>query len=504
MSKTNRPEAGKAREDNYYTLLEIDNKCTQSDIDSAYRRLAVRWHPDKNKDNKEAAEKKFREISKAYQVLSDETSRSNYDKYGVVSSSGESNGNNDNLFDPYEMFKGMFETEENQIPDVIITIDANITQLYTGFTKTVKFTRFSECNKCESTGTRNKKSADCVNCTGRGILMETVKGGKMGYMINEKVCGVCEGKGIDPEVKLCKKCTGDKYIKEDIECEVDVPPGAYDNYYIKLEEEGNYIPEEDRKSKTAKTTKTRTDVIVVIKEHESKQPTETMFRRGMFIQEINRINLADILLTVNISFGESIVGVKKEIEFLAGETIGIDIDEIIHNGDIHVIKGMGMPLVPEELDKLKSVQIKSNKLTSTKGKIKFQTRGDLFLYFKVDKPILSKQKRNRLWQIITDTPYPDEIDIDDIKQSTLSLESYINEHKCNKNSQTKRNNNSSDLSNSSDSSDSSIEETTHSSYSDDTDNSESKSESESSSNDNDTNTKNKHYKSSNNKSSNNR
>lgn len=411
------------KKENYYTLLELDHKCTKSDIDNAYRRLAVRWHPDKNKDNKENAEKKFREISKAYQVLSDDTARSNYDKHGVTTT-----GNNDNLIDPYEMFKGIFETEDNQIPDVIIKIEADITQLYTGFTETVKFTRFSPCNKCDSTGAQNRKSADCTYCAGRGILLETIEGGKMGFVINEKSCEVCEGRGIDPDVKLCKKCSGVKYIKDEIECEVDVPPGAYDNYYIKLKEEGNYIPLEDRK--TDKANKIRTDVIVVIKEKNSSSSDkgkgkgkESVFRRGMFIQEINRINLADILMTVNISFGESIVGVKKEIDFLAGEIIGIDIDEIIHNGDIHVIKGMGMPLVPEELEKVKMV---TSKITSKS--VKPQTRGDLFLHFKVEKPVLSKQKRNRLWQVITDTPYPDEVDIDDI-YSTQPLDSYINDHK---------------------------------------------------------------------------
>lgn len=465
-------------EDNYYSLLELSHNCTKSDIDTAYRRLAVRWHPDKNRDDKEVAEKKFRDISKAYQILSDDNARSNYDKHGVTTS----NGTGDNLFDPYEMFKGIFETEDNQIPNVIIKIEADIINLYTGFTETVKFTRFSQCNKCESTGTQNKKSADCVNCSGRGVLLETVKGGKVGFMINEKQCSVCEGNGINPDAKLCRKCSGNKYIKDEIECEVDVPPGAYDNYYIKLEEEGNYIPKEDRKTKSV-----RTDVIVVIKE----QMTDNLskYRRGMFIKEINRINLADILLTVNISFGESIVGVKKEIDFLAGETIGIDIDEIIYNGDIHVIKNMGMPLVPEEIEKINKSNKNNNQSTNNQSTNKL--RGDLFLLFKVDKPLLSKQKRNRIWQIITDTPYPDEDDMDEIVHPTLSLNIYIDEHKSLKKEKVKRkqtsNSDVSDNSNnsnaSSDSIDTSIDETNNN-YTDDNSDSSSTSDANSDSNSN--------------------
>ncbi|VBB17883.1 DnaJ domain protein [Yasminevirus sp. GU-2018] len=399
MSKRNDK---KSEQVDYYTLLELDRKCTKAEIDSAYRRLAVRWHPDKNKDNKELAEKKFREISSAYQVLSDETARKNYDKHGVTSKGAE------NIFDPYEMFKGMFDTEDNQIPDVVVTIQADIHRLYKGFTETVKFSRFDPCSKCDATGTKDGREANCDCCKGRGILMETSKGGKMGYVINERQCDHCEGNGIDPEAKLCKKCSGSKYVQNEIECEVDVPPGAYDNYYIKLEDEGNFIPKDERKGKHE-----RTSVIVVIKE---KNTPDCKFRRGMFIQEINRVNLADVLLTVDVNFGESIVGIKKEIEFLADETVGVDIDSVIQNGDIHVVKNKGMPLVPEELEKMRA----QNKNA--------QTRGDLFLHFKVERPTLNKQKRNRLWQIITDTPYPETDDVNDVV-NTVTLNEYITETK---------------------------------------------------------------------------
>lgn len=384
--------------ENYYDILELDKTCTKADIESSYRRLAIQWHPDKNKNNGENAEKKFREISKAYQILSDDQTRTNYDSHGVIVEDVE------NLFDPYEMFKNIFDTEFNKIPDVILTIEADIDRLYKGFTELIKFTRFSQCEKCNNMGTRDSKKADCGTCKGRGILLETVKGGKIGYMINEKKCKTCDGNGIDPRVKLCKKCSGVKYIKEDIECDVDVPPGAYDNYYIKLEDEGNFIPKDERKNK-----KSRTDVIVVIKE---KNQPECRFKRGMFIQEINRINMADILLSLDISFGESIVGIHKDIDFLAGEKIGVSIDNVICHGDVYVIKNMGMPLVPEELNKNQN-----------------QSRGDLFLRFIIDKESLSKlskQKRNRMWQIITDTPYPNIIDIENIYPS-INLESYIKE-----------------------------------------------------------------------------
>lgn len=385
-------------QENYYQILNLSPECSKDEIDNAYRSLALKWHPDKCKENKEEAEAKFREISKAYQILSNEDTRKTYDDHGVTAKT-------ENLIDPYAIFKNLFEEEDNKIPDVIIKIDASMERLYRGFIENVNFKRFSPCKKCDCTGTRDKIDGSCTNCKGRGILLETVKGGKMGYMMNEKRCDVCRGKGLDPDIKLCKKCEGNKYVKEEIECEVEVPPGAYDNYFIKLENEGNYVPRDERKTKAS-----RTNVIVVIKEIVAE---DSKIKRGMFIKEINRVNRADLLLSVEITFGESIVGIKKEINYL-GDKIGIEIDQVIQNGDIHVVKGKGMKLVPEELEKIKG----------DKTKLK---SGDLFIVFKVEKPILNVQQQKRMWQIVTDTPYPEYDDVDNIVKTT-DFNNYIQEH----------------------------------------------------------------------------
>jgi molecular chaperone DnaJ len=390
--------------ENYYSILNIDKKSKKEDIESAYRKLAIKWHPDKNKNNKDKAEIKFRDISKAYGTLSDDKLRKHYDEYGI----DDSNKNIENLIDPHTMFKDIFNTEDNSIPKIIIRLDATIEQLYTGFTENVKYTRYSPCVKCECTGTHSKECGSCENCKGRGIVLETLKGGKMGYMINEKKCEICEGNGLNPDIKKCKKCDGNKYIKEDIECEVDVPPGAYDDYFIRLENEGNYIPEEDRlKSDNSEiiNDKTRTDVEVVIKEISDKN-SELNIKRGILIKEIGRFNRADLLININISFEESIIGIKKELKFLSNTSIGIEIDNVIQSGDVYVIENMGMPVVPEEIERVGTIA------------------GDLFISFKVDKPVLDNRQRKRLWQVITNTSYPVYNDINDVHK-TINLEHYI-------------------------------------------------------------------------------
>ena len=146
---------------NYYELLGIKNNSSHSDICSAYRKLAIKWHPDKHKVNKDNAVKKFCEITKAYKTLSDQSSRKLYDNAGNVDL-GTS-------IDPYEIFKEVFE-QNNTVPDIVIYVEADIERLYTGFTEPISFSRISKCDTCNSTGTRDCKQHDCPKCTGKGIL----------------------------------------------------------------------------------------------------------------------------------------------------------------------------------------------------------------------------------------------------------------------------------------------------------------------------------------------
>lgn len=375
--------------DNYYSLLELDNTCSNDDIKMAYKRLAIKWHPDKNKtDDKKKIETIFRNITKAYQILSNENTRKKYDEYGITEST-------DNIIDPYLLFSNIFDNDD--IPDVIVYIDVDINDLYTGCTQTSNFIRYSKCIKCNCTGTYNKENGDCTNCKGSGILMETVKGGKMGYMINEKKCDICIGVGMNPNIRKCKKCSGNKYIKENIECSIDIPAGAYDGYYISLENEGNYIPLSDRKN----NNNDRSNVKFIIKEIISDNMN---ISRGVFIKELKHIDIADILLDVDITFAESLTGIKKEINYLSNEKIGIELYEPIQNNDIYVVQNKGMVYVPEE-----------NKIDQ---------RGNLFLRFRVQKPELNIKQKKKLWQIITGTPYQT---YDNISESHIlqSIESYI-------------------------------------------------------------------------------
>jgi len=340
-----------------YSILQIEKTSCREEINNAYKKLALLWHPDKNKQ--ENAIGKFREIMEAHRILSDLETRKQYDN----------------------------EHNEQQIPDVIIKLKANIKQLYNGFIETVLFDRFSECVKCNATGSQDKVNIECNKCKGTGLILKVI-----GHKMNELDCDVCNGTGNDLLAKLCSICDGHKFIKETVECEINVIAGAYDNYIIRLENEGNTIPMNERTY-----NKSRSNVIVVIEEIKDK-----IFKRGVFVQEIKRMTYADVLMTINISFAESIIGFQRELVLMNDTKIGIKIDTLTQTGDIHIIKNMGMPYIPEE---------NINK-------------GDLFIKIIVDKPKLTKQKINKIYQIITDKPYPDTQNINNIIE-TIDYENYI-------------------------------------------------------------------------------
>lgn len=403
---------------NHYEVLELDADCEQTDIKNAYRQLSKACHPDKNKnkglskDEMRSLSDRYMKIHKAYEVLSDPDSRAEYDKSGLSISQG------DTVIDPYGALMSMIE-EKNQggVPDVIVGIDITLEDLYTGFIKETEFTRVSPCSKCDGAGTRNKKDGSCSECSGRGALLETVEGGKVGYKYVEKMCDYCRGTGLDPDIKRCKKCDGDRYQRETLECEIDIPAGAYEGYYVRLSGEGNYIPIENRdkgkgkgkgkskgKSKGKDCDTDRSDVIVVIgdvdyspsKQEKNKTKMTNLvypqYKRGIVIKELKRADRADLLLELELSFAESICGTTCKIAHLDGSIIKIDLTESVVNGDIVIVSRKGMPVLAEEQENRRSKKLDDE-------------YGDLFIRFKINRPKLDSAIKRKIWQTLTQTSY---------------------------------------------------------------------------------------------------
>ena len=299
----------------------------------------------------------------------------------------------------------MEEKNETGVPDVIVPIETTIEDLYRGFSRNMEFERISACGRCRGHGTRNKKRSDCPHCKGRGMTLERIDGGEIGYSYKESICDLCRGTSIDPDVKKCRDCNGDKYDRETVECEVEVPKGAYEGYFIKVDGEGNYIPEENRIDKDVD----RTDVIFVIADvsydmtvKESKKQNDVVyptFRRGIVIKELDRADRADLMITIVVDFAESICGISRKIMHLDGKILEVEIDDPVVNNDIIVVPGCGMPVVADQIENRKKKGLKSN-------------YGDLLIRFDIKRPQLDKGVRRKIWQVLTGTSYQKRIDLE--------------------------------------------------------------------------------------------
>lgn len=344
-----------------YEILEISEDATLDDIKTSYKKLALLYHPDKNKDKD--AEVKFSDISKAYNILKDSEKRALYDKLG-------DQYKNDDVNDPFSIFKEMYESMD-KVPNVEVMVELSTEDLYYGCSVDKSFERYSLCKKCRGKGTYDGYEHPCKKCKGNGsILMELDDSDEDDFV--PVMCEECEGNGIDTNVKLCKKCKGDTCYKEETTLNVKIPAGACMGYVVTVDNEGNEIPRIERDKKSDR----RSGVNFVVDEIKDDK-----FKRGLIFPSLNRSSKADLMYELNISFPESICGFSRDINHISGKKLTIVYKETVLNGEYIVLKNKGMPVPNTKM------------------------YGDLFIKIKVDRPLLDKSTSNRMWQILTKEPY---------------------------------------------------------------------------------------------------
>lgn len=376
--------------ESYYEILGLEKTATEKEISKQYKKLAAKWHPDKNLDNKEEAEEKFKSISEAYEVLSDPEKRQLYDKYGKE---GLQQGHHMN---PEDIFKQMFgqfaEEQEIDVPDMKCEIELTFEQMYNGCKITKEIERASVCNVCFGSGTKDGIVSKCKKCDGNGYRIAMMGPGMMMKM----GCDACEGSGKNGDKKNeCKKCHGMQFRKEFVEIEVTIPKGVYEDYPIVVKEEGHAVLMED----IHKIGKKRSDVVFFVREK-----PHTLFKR-FIAKEKGKLDMSDLAIELNLSFGESIIGFNKQITHLNGKTLDISIQNPCRHDDVLVLREYGMPQMNSE-----------NKY------------GDLFVYIKVEHPEnleLSEKDKLTLCSIF-DVNIPETIKT---SPKFISFDKYIKEFK---------------------------------------------------------------------------
>ncbi len=311
----------------YYEILGLQRGAAKDEIKKAYRKLALKYHPDKNPDNPEA-EAKFKEASEAAEVLLDEGKKSRYDQFGhagVDGQAGFGGGGAGDFGDLGDMFGDIFgdilgggrrgggRRRYRGTPgnDLQMTLDVSFEEAAFGAEKTISLTRYADCVPCKGAGTKSgSKPASCDMCQGMGEVRR-----QQGFFTVATACPKCQGSGqmiTDP----CGSCSGQGRQKKKVDLAVKVPVGIDTNQRLKLSGEG------DAGSMGAPSG----DLYVVINVLD-----HSIFEREGF----------NIHCTVPISFSQAALGDEIEVPTLDGK-VSVTIPDGAQSGRKMRLKGKGI------------------------------------------------------------------------------------------------------------------------------------------------------------------
>ena len=238
----------------YYQILGVERNATKDDIKRAYRKLAKKYHPDLNPENKEEAEEKFKEISEAYEVLVDDKKREIYDKYGEEGLKGRVFGDEGFTWNDFSHFSdigdifggfgsffrdffGFSSRQQNRGRDVVTRVTIDLKSAITGTEKEVKVRIYGTCPVCNGTGAAPGSEVKvCPACGGTG-QKKVVKQNGFFQFVSVTTCDVCHGTGKVIE-KKCPNCGGTGRVMQDKTLIVKIPPGINDGDALRIRGKG--------------------------------------------------------------------------------------------------------------------------------------------------------------------------------------------------------------------------------------------------------------------------
>lgn len=313
----------------YYEILGVSKDADAATIKSAYKKLAIKYHPDKNPGDK-VAEEKFKEAAEAYGVLSDEQKKAQYDRFGHAGMNGGGSGfgggqgfsNFEDIFSSFgDIFGGGFggggrsrgRSGPPRGSDLQIQLTLTLKEIATGVTKKIQLKRQGKCKTCDGAGGTGKQT--CGTCGGQGQVRR-VQNSFFGQVVNVTTCPDCNGQGTQIKT-ACKDCRGQGRVQEEVTIPIEIPAGVEEGQYLTMRGEGHRGPNGGAAG----------DLIVIL--HEAKD--DRFERHGL-----------DLHTTAEIPFTTAVLGGAIRVPTLDGE-VELKIPAGTQSEKLMRLRGKGLP-----------------------------------------------------------------------------------------------------------------------------------------------------------------
>ncbi|MEM9399739.1 MAG: molecular chaperone DnaJ [Verrucomicrobiota bacterium] len=323
----------------YYEILGASREASADELKKAYRKMAVKYHPDKNPGNKEA-EDKFKEVSEAYEVLSNPDKKAAYDRYGHAAfqqgGMGGGNTGSSTFHDPFEIFREVFGSggggssifgdifedafggnggqgnQPSRGADLRYDLEITLEESVNGIEKEISVRKLEQCSTCDGSGAApGSKTISCSTCGGTGRVSVS-----RGFFSMTQTCPTCQGSGVQIE-KPCAKCNGEGRLAKTSKIKIKVPPGVDTGSRLRSSNNGeagtNGGPYGDLY------------IVIHVKDHAIFEREDT-----------------DLYCKVPVSFTRAALGGEVEVPTLEGKAI-IKIPEGTPSGKTFRLKGKGVP-----------------------------------------------------------------------------------------------------------------------------------------------------------------